>query len=80
MLNILQISYRDLFCFAAEKNHLRSLKFIISGGSVVKAKNYDFVYHKIKKDVIFTSTYGMYIMFCIFIQYNATVEVKNGLI
>lgn len=59
IFNLILISL-FIFCFSAERNHLRSLQFMISGGSVVKAKNYDFVYNKIKKDVIFTTTFGTY--------------------
>ncbi|GFS83208.1 acetoacetyl-CoA synthetase, partial [Nephila pilipes] len=41
-----------------EKHNLGSLQFFVSGASVVKPNNYDFVYNKIKKNIIFGSGYG----------------------
>ncbi|CAL1301884.1 unnamed protein product [Larinioides sclopetarius] len=41
------------------KNHsLKSLKLLMSGGSVVKSQLFDFVYSSIKKDMAFTSVFG----------------------
>ncbi|CAL1295528.1 unnamed protein product [Larinioides sclopetarius] len=45
--------------YTPTRNHsLESLEIFSSGGSVVKPNNYDFVYNKVKKDIIFTSGYG----------------------
>ncbi|GFV80936.1 acetoacetyl-CoA synthetase [Trichonephila clavipes] len=41
-----------------EKHNLKSLLYFVSGASVVKPNNYDFVYKKIKKGIIFGSGYG----------------------
>ncbi|GBM46103.1 Acetoacetyl-CoA synthetase [Araneus ventricosus] len=41
-----------------DKHSLASLGVIVAGASVVKPNNYDFVYNKIKKNVIFFSGYG----------------------
>ncbi|GFS32849.1 acetoacetyl-CoA synthetase [Trichonephila inaurata madagascariensis] len=44
--------------FPKEKHSLESLKVVICGSSVVKPNNYDFVYNKIKKEIMFGSAYG----------------------
>ncbi|KAG8183908.1 hypothetical protein JTE90_014298 [Oedothorax gibbosus] len=41
-----------------EKHKLDSIKVFISGGSIVKPHNYDFVYRILKHSVIFASGYG----------------------
>ncbi|CAL1295525.1 unnamed protein product [Larinioides sclopetarius] len=41
-----------------EKHNLDSLKVILAGGSVVKPQIYDFIYKKVKKDVMFCASYG----------------------
>ncbi|GBO26085.1 Acetoacetyl-CoA synthetase, partial [Araneus ventricosus] len=41
-----------------KEHNLESLEIFASGGSIVKPNNYEFVQNKVKKDVIFTSSYG----------------------
>ncbi|KFM82956.1 Acetoacetyl-CoA synthetase, partial [Stegodyphus mimosarum] len=41
-----------------EKHSLDSLQSVASGGSVVRPQNFDFVYNKVKKDVVFAAVYG----------------------
>ncbi|XP_042897345.1 acetoacetyl-CoA synthetase-like [Parasteatoda tepidariorum] len=44
--------------FPNENHKLNSLLLIFSGASVVKPQNYEFVYKRIKKNILFTSIYG----------------------
>ncbi|GBM46096.1 Acetoacetyl-CoA synthetase [Araneus ventricosus] len=41
-----------------EKHNLGSLKVILAGGSVVKPQIYDFIYKRVKKNVMFCASYG----------------------
>uniref|UniRef100_A0A2L2YDM3 Acetoacetyl-CoA synthetase n=1 Tax=Parasteatoda tepidariorum TaxID=114398 RepID=A0A2L2YDM3_PARTP len=44
--------------FPNENHKLNSLLLIFSGASVVKPQNYEFVYKRIKKNILFMSVYG----------------------
>lgn len=44
----------------AKKHHLSSLKTILSGGSVVKPRNYRFALNKVKEGVEFVVGCGKY--------------------
>ncbi|GFT64787.1 acetoacetyl-CoA synthetase [Trichonephila clavipes] len=44
--------------FPTKEHNLSSVKVAIAGGSVVKPQAYDFMYNKIKKDILFSTTYG----------------------
>ncbi|GBN44047.1 Acetoacetyl-CoA synthetase [Araneus ventricosus] len=45
--------------YVPTKNHsLESLKVFLAGGSVVKPQIYDFMYEKVKKNVLFASSFG----------------------
>ncbi|XP_054707474.1 LOW QUALITY PROTEIN: acetoacetyl-CoA synthetase-like [Uloborus diversus] len=61
-----------------EKHKLTSLKHIMSGGSVVKPQNYDFVYKKIKSDVLFSSGYGSTEMVGSCMVYDHTLKIYRG--
>ncbi|GFR19550.1 acetoacetyl-CoA synthetase [Trichonephila clavata] len=44
--------------FPTKEHSLDSVKVAIAGGSVVKPQAYDLMYNKIKKDILFSATYG----------------------
>ncbi|XP_054707680.1 acetoacetyl-CoA synthetase-like [Uloborus diversus] len=61
-----------------KKHKLTSLMTILSGGSVVKPQNYDFVYEKIKKDVIFTSMYVATEMMATIMLFDDSLKIHRG--
>ncbi|GFS74467.1 acetoacetyl-CoA synthetase [Trichonephila clavipes] len=62
--------------FPTEKHSLESLKVIICGSSVVKPNNYEFVYNKIKKEIMFGSAYGISLC-CITRTKKSEIHVKQ---
>ncbi|GIX74334.1 acetoacetyl-CoA synthetase [Caerostris extrusa] len=61
-----------------EKHSLESLETFISGTSIVKPNNYNFVYNKVKKDILFTSAYGCTEVFGASLTFDRTLPVYRG--
>ncbi|GBN79003.1 Acetoacetyl-CoA synthetase [Araneus ventricosus] len=61
------------------KSHsLKSLKVLMSGGSVVKSQLYDFVYSSIKKDIAFTSVFGSTEFLGSCFVFDSTLPIYKG--
>ncbi|XP_055951378.1 acetoacetyl-CoA synthetase-like [Argiope bruennichi] len=60
------------------KHSLESLELFISGGSIVKPNNYEFVYNKVKKDIIFTSSYASTELMGSCMIFDRTLPIYRG--
>lgn len=61
-----------------EKHSLESLSVCICGASVVKPNNYDFVYNKIKKGILFASGYGCTELMGGCLTFDKTLPIYRG--
>ncbi|XP_035221467.1 acetoacetyl-CoA synthetase-like [Stegodyphus dumicola] len=61
-----------------EKHSLESLKAIGSGGSVVKPQTFDFIYKKVKRDVIFTVAYGSTELMGAALRHDYSLPIYKG--